>query len=244
MRSHIELFLSAGQPLSDPDPDGLLKTETAETFGEEVPVAEPSEEAAETAAETPGDETSSSGLSEGKTVSSGLSEDETAEAPEAEGFSGNSFREETSEIPSEKSNPAESLKEQEADNTGSEEEPSSDVPVTDLPEDSLPGQPSADREITEGTASESGTQPDLSEDTSLESVEQNPGPEAVPEEEPGSLDEVSGQTEEELYALVLEGFRVTDELILIQTGLMAVLFAMFVFRFVYHLISNMVTKYQ
>ena len=48
-----------------------------------------------------------------------------------------------------------------------------------------------------------------------------------------------------LENLVLEGFQVTHELMIMQTGLLLVLFAMFVFRFVHHLISDMVTsKFQ
>ncbi len=48
-----------------------------------------------------------------------------------------------------------------------------------------------------------------------------------------------------LESLILEGFQVTHELMTVQIGLLLVLLAMFIFRFVHHLISDMVTsKFQ
>lgn len=82
---------------------------------------------------------------------------------------------------------------------------------------------------------------DLSSDPAFTDDISEEYPEESFSEEELSLS-VEGSQDADLYVLVLEGFQVTNELMMIQIGLLALLFAMFVFRFVYRLISNMVTK--
>lgn len=47
----------------------------------------------------------------------------------------------------------------------------------------------------------------------------------------------------ELYALVQENFSVTIEMMALQTGIMILILGMVIFRFIYRLFTNMVTKY-
>lgn len=74
-----------------------------------------------------------------------------------------------------------------------------------------------------------------------------------PAEDMEDAGEISGDTGDaalsaaeesgDLYLLVQESILVTNELLTVQTGLLVILLAMYVFRFVYHLISNIVTKF-
>lgn len=88
-------------------------------------------------------------------------------------------------------------------------------------------------------------QSDLSSDLdSGDSIPKDRSEETLPEDGDFPLVLAGEESDGDMYALVLEGFQVTGELMMIQIGLMALLFAMFVFRFVYRLISNMVTKFD
>lgn len=136
---------------------------------------------------------------------------------------------------------------------GSESE--EDAEREDLKE-SESGQEAKEKEFLSSPASESASSDsdDQEKLSDPEAVKEEPQKETessspLPVSEDLPEDDFSGSlpadasADNDLYALVLEGFQVTNELMTIQIGLLAVLFSMLIFRFVYHLVSRIVTKF-
>lgn len=171
--------------------------------------------------------------------------------------------------PAEKQSPAESVHQKtSADTEG--QNPEEDLSKEDLPAEAEDAKDMPPAEADDQSPTSDNPAPVLPEQSSVptasgesKAAEDHSLTDQQPESNSVSPDFVSGENPEEtfveeafsdsppaeetqdgdLYALVLEGFQVTNELMMIQIGLLAVLFAMFVFRFVYRLISNMVTKF-
>lgn len=140
----------------------------------------------------------------------------------------------------EKTRPAEAPEEKSDSEAQTEKESPDGSPEETVP-DAVPSEEEpAEEEKTERPSAGSGTAEEGQESGGADG---NPEEGFSSEEEPAAREAVSAE-DGELYALVLEGFQVTDELMTVQIGLLVLLLAMFVFRFVYHLISDMVTKYQ
>lgn len=122
---------------------------------------------------------------------------------------------------------------------------SEEVLSGESPEDSAAGS----GDVSGGTGDDvsDGIPEDASGRVSGEDAPADPEESSDPAESAGSDTPVpSGEGDPydgDLYTLVSVQLQVTNELLALQTGLLVLLFALIVFRFVYQLISHIVTKF-